>query len=122
MADVDAILARGRYTDLKGRTWFKCVTLCAHGGGWWLASKGLTRRLEDWHLTHDQMRTLIVRDQHRETCPGLRRCQEHPVPHVVYWRLSRWFAVYDLPGGREETAYTLAEAIDAARHMTGGQK
>ena len=119
MADVDAILASEEYRDRKGRTWFKCVTPCAHGGGWWLASKGLTRRLEDWHLTPDQMRLKIIRERHRAVCPGLRACASHPAPHVIYWRGSRHYVAYNLATRQTETHPTLGAALDAARHMTG---
>ena len=118
MADVDAILASEEYRDRKGRTWFKCVTPCAHGGGWWLASKGLTRRLEDWHLTPAQMRTLIERDLHRNECPGLSACEGHPVPHVARHDRRLWHA-YPPHGVASNLYRTFGAALDAARHMTG---
>lgn len=117
--DVDAILASGEYRDRKGRTWFRCETPCVHGGGWWLPRWSRVNRLEDWHLTPDQMRTLIERDMHRAVCPGLRWCASHPAPHVIYWRGSRHYVAYNLATRQTETHPTLGAALDAARHTTG---
>ena len=115
MTDIDKILASGSYTDRNGREWSPWHDLTGGPSEW---IRWGDHRFEH-PLTPDQMRLKIERDLHRAVCPGLRRCQEHPVPHVVYWRLSRSFAVYNLPADREEAAYTHEQALEAARHMTG---
>ena len=69
---VDEILATGKYTDRRGREWV--------GGEFrrlWLHPDGLhTVRAE-------QMRLLIERDLHRDECPSLIACENHPVPCVT---------------------------------------
>lgn len=79
---VDEILASGTYTDRRGRTWEVCgVMNCSTRGLWWnfhdMALNGAR------HWTVGAMRLLIERDQHRDECPGITDCHDHPVP-VVY--------------------------------------
>jgi len=118
MSDVDAILRSGTWADRLGHTWEKCLPACWLGGGWWSADSTPGRR-EDWHLTPDQMRLRIVRDLHRAECPGLAKCEDHPVPYVVTFRLPCEFRARSAGGGRSEWRSTFEAAIAAAHNMTG---
>ena len=67
------------------------------------------------------MRLLIERDMHRDVCPGLQTCKEHPVPYV-------WIGVSGSPyhepaWGFNDGDYhdTLPEAMDAARALAVGE-
>lgn len=114
MTDIDAILASGQYVDRRGRVWLGAGI---NGGVRYWCTFTVPRRV----ATEDQLRLRIVREKHRATCPGLRRCHDHPVPHVLTW--GRFGS--DVYGAGENFgAYrvSLAEALDAARRMTGEQK
>lgn len=120
--DVDAILQSGEYTDWRGREWFlgplsdvwlnHAVTLREAGGRRW--------------RTPDEMRLLIERETHRAGCPGLHKCNDHPVPRV--WiapaRFKRRFRAEKRGITSRDWAFakcaTLAEALTAARSMAGG--
>ena len=62
MSDVDAILASGVYVDRRGSRWER--TDQGEYTQWWSE--------DEWPcIEHADMRRLIERDLHRETCPGL---------------------------------------------------
>lgn len=106
--DVDAILRSGHYMDRKGRFWMRNAI------EWW------TDTSRPWRsIPPSQMRTLILREQHREVCPGLRACEGHPVPHVVTYRGAGYFSAFGPYDGGFRRRPSLTEALDAARHMTG---
>lgn len=65
-----------------------------------------------------------IRDQH--VCHGLRRCFDHPVPHVLIteWDHSRFEGFMVYPAGNETASGecdTHAEAMDAARALAVGE-
>lgn len=108
--DPDAIMDSGVYVDRRSHVW---------RGSYDLLYK--TTRWEDETTGHaatpDQMRLRIERDQHRDECPGLRRCSEHPVPVVAKSRygnawLTRPFTFIHR---------TLPEAFAAAEQLVKGQ-
>ena len=111
---VDALMAWGEYVDRRGRPW----AIVGFGGEWGLVDKrGFA--MGGVLTAPAQMRSRIVREQHREVCPGLAQCEPHPFPMI--WRAAkgRWWhgtgwAVNEYP--------TFAEAIAAAHNMTGEQK
>ena len=114
MADVDAILASGSYTDRRGT--------------WWGYMRGIDRWVDrevTTDLTPAQMRQKIVRDLHRTECPGLQACGNHPVPRVILRRWGRMSGLWGVTPGLGLAPIwrdTLTEALDAARHMTGGDR
>lgn len=123
MTDVDAIMADGLYADRKGRWWRRSEWL--YGSVEWLnyGSSG------PYALTPAQMRTLIEcdlrrdeRDFHHDECPGLRYCNDHPVPQVVCFPGLRVFTAYGPNSTSSHDYPTHEQALDAARHMTGEQK
>ena len=111
---VDEILESGRYVDGRGGKWVRCSG-AAEWLGWFCVSGGRP------FLTTAQMRLLIERDQHRDKCPGLQNCKEHPVPYV-------WIGVTGSPhhdpawGFNDGNGHdTLPEAMDAARALAVGE-
>lgn len=83
----DAIMTLGEYVDRRWRIWRRNRV-------------GVWSHMKDFHPTYGpvydrigdaQMRLLIRRDQHRDVCPGLRDCEDHPVPNVVsYGGAAAW--------------------------------
>ncbi|RBP66407.1 hypothetical protein DFO66_103354 [Brevibacterium sanguinis] len=116
--DVDAILASGRYVDRRGVHW----KALAAGQTWGRVNES-GFAIGGVMLTPDQMRLLIERDRHRDECPGLNRCWNHPVPKVAQSRLLKdWMAVYAANAPERDTWYpTLAEAFAAAEKLVKGQ-
>ena len=102
---VDEILIGHEYLDRRGRRWQKLI----EPTGW-------VNMSEHRFLTRNQMRLLIERDQHRDVCPGLHDCGDHPVHHAVFYRWERAFRVYEPDPNSVETirCETLPEAMDAA--------
>lgn len=122
MSTVDEILAAGWYTDKRGRSWRRLPLsgrwadqVIDHQGIHWAGQK----------IEAAQMRLLIERDQH--VCHGLRRCFDHPVPHVLSaeWDHSRFGGLMVYPAGDslaiDEEYDTLSEAMDAARALAVGE-
>lgn len=111
--DVDAILASGTYADRKGRVWKSWEDFTGDYVEW-IAESYTTV------LTPDRMRLKIVRDLHRDECPGLRECFTHPVPQV-FTDEDGDFCAYPALGMPDLGTWhpTLGVALDAARHMTG---
>lgn len=117
MSTINEILSTGRYTDRRGRKWFKAVL-----SGRWESplridpAKGQTYL----SLNREVMRLLIERDQHRDVCEGA-DCGDHPVPIVrVNYIESGCVAWEIVPSGSPEgrlLAITHAEAMDAARAL-----
>lgn len=103
MTTVDEILASGRYTDRRGRKWRKFRRCkCWYSTSIWLEA------------TANQMHLLIERDQHRDECPGLALCRNHPVPFVLLWPLPTAIPANTTIG---RTLPTHAEALAAARAL-----
>lgn len=113
---VDEILATGQYRDRRGREWVKAAGLQVGGVYTWFI-----RHDTEW-VREPQMRLLIARDLHRDECPGLHDCGDHPVHHAVFYRWERAFRVYEPDPNSVETirCETLPEAIDAARAWAVG--
>lgn len=111
---VDDILASGRYRDRRGRVWEYCEVTDT-----WSVIRidaVFGPEVDGPTIGPRAMRLLITRDLHRAECPGLRRCVDHPVPHVVVWGWD--FAVYAGDPWRHVRNYnTLPEAMDAAVRM-----
>lgn len=83
--EVDAIMTAGRYVDRRGRVWRASPLI-----GWGLVGRSMSETLRS-SRTLTQMRLMIERDQHRDVCPGLRDCDDHPVPHVMsYGGAAAW--------------------------------
>ena len=114
---VDEILATGKYTDRRGREWAKHTYL--HGTVEWFHPLG---NGACYINTLDEMRLLIERDLHRDECPGLHDCGDHPVHHAVFYRWERAFRVYEPDPNSVETIRcgTLPAAMDAARAWAVG--
>ncbi|WP_240373114.1 hypothetical protein [Brevibacterium zhoupengii] len=121
MSDVDEILASGQYGDRRGRRWEHQASLSwDEVAGFyrteeigWCRMRGLS--LVGEIITHDQMRLLIERDQHRDVCLGMWECHDHPAPRVAviesdYGSFAPNSRIYDQHD-------TLAEAMDAARAL-----
>lgn len=109
MSFVDEILASGRYMDRRGRGWDYVETVAS-----W-CSPEIDAEGVSWgyrYLDTAQMRLLIEREQHRDECPGLWTCEDHPVPAVT---LSRMFRPRVFVNG--EPYAWFSEAIDAARAL-----
>ena len=106
---VDEILESGRYVDGRGGKWVRCSG-AAEWLGWFCVSGGRP------FLTTAQMRLLIERDQHRDECPGLWACEDHPVPAVT---LSRMFRPRVYVNGDPYAWFS--EAMDAARALAVGE-
>ena len=108
--NVDALMAWGEYVDRRGSVW-QHVQIMSE---WVLPVMGWANG--SWYLNPAQMRLRIVREQHRDMCPGLDSCGTHPVATVAKGALGGWVAFpphYD--AGRAHT--TFAEAIDAAQQL-----
>ena len=117
---VDETLATGQYTDRRGREWRHI-----HGdrrwfhepdGLWFKDGKKVIKMVHT-----PQMRLLIERDMHRDVCPGLQTCKEHPAPYV-------WIGVSGSPYHEPAWGFndgdghnTLSEAMDAARALAVGE-
>lgn len=107
---VDEILASGRYVDTRGRAW-EYITVA----GLWLHWPAHRRR------TSRQMRRFIRADQHRDECPGMYSCADHPVPMVWASRITGMRsviparesgllpAIYDTISAAMDAAYKLAK-------------
>ena len=109
---VEALMAWGEYVDRQGRTWWRDDV---HKD--WVRAP-LTAVSHS--LSPAQMRRRIEREQHRDMCPGLKWCDDHPVPHVlsVSWWYEPAYQVYSRHGGQAQPhEYTFAEAIDAAQQQ-----
>lgn len=107
---VDEILATGRYTDRRGREWRKV----AYGASWFsLGTNTIIRGA--------QMRLLIERNMHRDECPGLINCENHPVPCVTLAG-GPYGCFHVNPADDSEETYVAHEcshewAMDAARAL-----
>lgn len=106
----DAIMTLGEYVDRRWRIWRRNRV-------------GVWSHMKDFHPTYGpvydrigdaQMRLLIRRDQHRAVCPGLRECQNHPVPHVVSYGRSGYFTAHSECMDGSTFRDTLPEAFAAA--------
>ena len=119
---VDEILATGKYTDRRGREWVRCPINCCLNGGWFsYSAMREAKRRSDWHPFEAEMRLLIERDQHRDVCPGIRKCNSHPVPRVFRYN-AVWSKLAAYGDFRRDYAYdTLPEAMDAARALAVGE-
>lgn len=122
MSTVDEILAAGWYTDKRGRSWRRLPLsgrwadqVIDHQGIHWAGQK----------IEAAQMRLLIERDQHRDGCEGLKRCEAHPVPFVNAYQMLKpvRFVAYRPNDFDDEigTFHTLPEAMDAARALAVGE-
>lgn len=112
--EIDDIVKTGHYVDRQGDEWVFC-------GDVWSAAPNYRGKIV---ATDAQMRLLIERDQH--VCQGLRRCFDHPVPHVLIaeWDHSRFGGFMVYPAGDELVAgeYDFHdEAMDAARALAVGE-
>lgn len=108
---VDALMAWGEYWDRRGRKWIR-LNFGGECYEWQPEAAHYANPLGPG-LDTDQMRLRIVREQHREVCPGLRGCRDHAAPKVLSWRGHWW-----LEDGWETTPFpTFAEAIDAAQQL-----
>lgn len=118
--ELEHILATGRYTDRRGRVWK--IVRSPLIGTWWG-----TPRTDDVKLVlhENKMRLLIERDQHRDECEGLKRCEAHPVPFVNAYQMFKpvRFVAYRPNDFDDEigTFHTLPEAMDAARALAVGE-
>lgn len=125
MSTIDEILASGRYTDRLGRRWSSRPSWTTPDGrGVWSHAARLAKVPGGAMfniLDPAQMRLLIERDQHRDVCVGIKRCEDHPVHFVqIYHRFpTTRFVVYGPREWDDEKAYfhTLAEAMNAARAL-----
>ncbi|WP_188550036.1 hypothetical protein [Sediminivirga luteola] len=108
---VDDILASGRYVDRRGRVWEYCEVTDTWSEIRIDAVFG--PEIDGPTIGMSAMHTLITRDLHRTECPGLRKCGDHPVPHVI--ALGWAFAAYTgSPWELIDNHDTLPEALDAA--------
>ena len=105
---VDEILSAGMYTDRRGRTWHYVDTIVDYDR--WQRWEHYSA--EDLILEVNAMRLLIERDLHRDECPGLYNCMNHPVPIVWYGGISDGWCV-DLGNWHP----SLSAAMDAARAL-----
>lgn len=113
---IEEILATGRYTDRRGRDWAELTTVWLLLDPWRWPDKPKRES-----MTVSEMRLLIERDMHRDECPGIRRCDSHPVHFVQVYRgfpVTR-FVAYGPNEFDDEQAYfhTLSLAVDAARAL-----
>ena len=111
---VDEILAADEYRDRRGRKWQKLI-----------GPLGWVNMSEHRMLTRSQMRLLIERDQHRDECPGLINCENHPVPCVTLAG-GPYGCFHVNPAGDSEETYVAHEcshewAMDAARALAVGE-
>ena len=118
---VDEILATGRYTDRRGRAWDYFDTRVDYDRWQRWESRGD----EDLILEPDEMRLLIERDQHRDECPGLISCENHPVPCVTLAG-GPYGCFHVNPADDSEETYvahkcTFERAMDAARALAVGE-
>lgn len=118
LGSADAIMTLGEYVDRRWRIWRRNRV-------------GVWSHMKDFHPTYGpvydrigdaQMRLLIRRDQHRDVCPGLRDCEDHPVPHVMsYGGAAAWDAWG--PGDWHVCSRpSLPEAFAAAERLVTGEK
>lgn len=119
--DVDEILWAGEWLDRRGWWWILCDPAGGCEGWWghesfWCPSP----RSAPLHVSADEMRARIVRDQHREKCEGLWLCRDHPVPSVLIRTSHSRFAVILPPrdGATVMLVDDLGSALDAARQTT----
>ena len=120
----DAIMSAGRYVDRRGRRWHLCPAKR------WKHAADIHPAFGVLYdtLTPAQMRLMIERDQHRAVCPGLRDCDDHPVPNVVsyggaaawdVWGPGDWY-VCSRPSLPEAFAAALQFALDrGSEHPSG---
>ena len=71
---VDEILAKGHYTDRRGREWRNITH--------WNVESWAAEPYGKPDILPEEMRLLIERDMHRDECAGLWGCVIHPVIHV----------------------------------------
>ena len=105
---VDEILIGHEYLDRRGRRWQKLI----EPTGW-------VNMSEHRFLTRNQMRLLVERDQHRDVCPGLIDCDNHPAPSVLLTKGGELeFLVFGPRQVRSIRAFDYhSEAMDAARAL-----
>lgn len=121
MNTVDEILETGRYTDRRGRSWRPNL------GDNWVHFRGRKPRGELFYdvLTDPEMRLLIERDQHRDECPRVGVCRNHPVPRVTFCDVGGFdvWAAGELTKAEfaRPCIATRAEAMDAARALAVGE-
>lgn len=97
---VDEILAHGRYTDRRGRTW-KNVT---H----WNVESWAAEPYGKPDILPEEMRLLIERDMHRDVCGGIAECYSHPVVSVIWHRTYEHWLVFN-----ESSFYPTGAPYDA---------
>ena len=107
---VDEILATGQYRDRRGREWKRGPSFVCNRD--WFYLNGIYK---GGYANDTEMRLLIERDSHRDECPGLYNCMNHPVPIVWYGDISEGWCV-DLGNWHS----SLPEAMDAARAWAVG--
>ena len=111
---VDEILATGRYNARDGQIWLR--DMFKHDGwiGWFSRGGSDVPRVTD-----AQMRLLTERDQHRDVCPGLIDCDNHPAPSVLLTKGGELeFLVFGPRQVRSIRAFDYhSEAMDAARAL-----
>lgn len=109
---VDEILIGHEYLDRRGRRWQKLI----EPTGW-------VNMSEHRFLTRNQMRLLVERDQHRDVCPGLIDCDNHPAPSVLLTKGGELeFLVFGPRQVRSIRAFDYhSEAMDAARALAVGE-
>lgn len=109
--NVDALMAWGEYWDRRGRKW----TIVGYGGKWGLVNeRGFA--MGGILTAPAQMRLRIVREQHREVCPGLLYCSNHPAPTVTVPRRLGCYYIY-VAGEQCGHEHDLEWAIDAAQRL-----
>ena len=112
---VDEILATGQYTDRRGRVWRLSPYqewVCARPPRFWVC---MPRK----------MRLLIERDLHRDECPSLIACENHPVPCVTIAG-GPYGCFHVNPADTSDETYVAHEcshewAMDAARALAVGE-
>ena len=108
--NVDALMAWGECVDRQGGAW-QYVQIMSEWAppvmGWANGPR---------YLNPAQMRLRIVREQHREVCPGLLHCRNHPVPTVTVPRRLGCYYIY-VAGEQCGHEHDLEWAIDAAQRL-----
>lgn len=113
---VDEILATGEYRDRRGREW---KGFFMYGKPRW-STPSITR-----FLLPGEMRLLIERDLHRDECPSLISCENHPVPCVTIAG-GPYGCFHVNPADTSDETYVAHEctherAMDAARALAVGE-
>ena len=122
---VDEILATGQYTDRRGRYWHYDTK-----HRFWITNPPVAGKTwKVWQFggpfDHAEMRLLIERDQHRDECPGLINCENHPVPCVTLAG-GPYGCFHVNPADDSEETYVAHEcshewAMDTARALAAGE-